>query len=124
MAHVTHKLKMLQQRRQALTGELATVVTEWQGLHDQMQKLRTRLIGVEREITECTTDTVVVSEHAMVRYMERVLGYDLDVLTAAILPEKILQQIQVVGSGEFPVESCEKKFVLIVRKNVVVTVEV
>jgi len=62
---------------------------------------------------------VPVSEHAIVRYFERVLGYDLDEIRAAIMPEIIERSAAVLGNGIFPVGQTHR---LRVHRGVVVTV--
>ena len=123
MAQMTHKLKVLTQQHQAVLGELTTVYAECNLLQDRVEKLQRRLKSIERDLEACTRDTPIVSEHALLRYVERVLGYDLEVLTTAILTETVLAQIATVGSGQFPVDSCGHNFIAVVKQNVVVTIE-
>lgn len=47
-----------------------------------------------------------VSEHALVRYFERVKGFDIDQVKKEIISEGILQMVSVLGgTGEFPNEN-------------------
>jgi predicted nuclease with TOPRIM domain len=59
----------------------------------------------------------VVSEHAMLRYLERVRGVDMEEVKQQILTEQLCEWIQTVGSGIFPGD----QFKVRVRNGVVVT---
>jgi hypothetical protein len=61
-----------------------------------------------------------VSEHAILRYLERVEGVDIDAIRAKILNPKILGFIEVVGgAGTFPHED---GFKIAMKKNIVTTI--
>lgn len=59
------------------------------------------------------------SAHAVLRYLERKLGINLDEIRAEILNEQILAQIEQFGSGKFPLDGGLKA---VVKQNVVVSV--
>ena len=63
-----------------------------------------------------------VSEHALVRYLERVYGLDLDAVRREILPEAEADAVARLGDGQFPVENRAGTFYVIVRDSCVVTV--
>jgi DNA repair ATPase RecN len=82
---------------------------------EEMQRLQReieRLKGSQRDF--------IVSEHAIIRYIERVMGIDLDTLKEEILPEVVMAQARILGNGVYPA-SCGKHRVKI-RDGVVVTV--
>jgi hypothetical protein len=70
------------------------------------------------------TSNIVLSEHAMLRFLERYRGLDLDLLANEILP--IEDEIAVKKRGDctyvVPVRN-KKPHRIVVKKNVVVTVE-
>ena len=45
---------------------------------------------------------VIVSEHAMLRYIERVLGIDLKEIENRILTDEIKEQLKQLEVGDFP----------------------
>lgn len=60
-----------------------------------------------------------ISDHAFVRYFERVLGYDLKFMENEILTEQVRSSVALLGgNGEFRVQN----HCLIVQNNCVVTV--
>ena len=65
--------------------------------------------------------TVEVSDHAVLRYLERVGGVDIEGIRERLVPEHVKEQIKTVGAGKFPVNG---SYVLVVNgpNNAVVTV--
>lgn len=61
---------------------------------------------------------IIVSEHAIIRYLERVYGLDLLKIENEILPEREKEKIKLFGNGQYSVEN----FTVKVVDNVVVTV--
>ena len=61
---------------------------------------------------------IIVSEHAIIRYFERVLGFDIEKIKREMVPEKIKDQIKLMKSGLFPVGELYK---LRVRQRTIVT---
>ena len=62
---------------------------------------------------------IFVSEHAMLRYIERVLGIDLKEIERRILTDEVKEQYKIVGNGRFPIND---EFRALIRDNVVVTI--
>ena len=62
---------------------------------------------------------VEVSDHAIVRYMERVLGMDINAIRREIVPERVKKIIATLGGGKIPVNN---EFSIRVFNNTVVTV--
>jgi hypothetical protein len=60
-----------------------------------------------------------VTDHAVVRYLERVAGMDIAAIRRAILPADVEAQVRVLGDGRYPVGETHAA---IVRDGVVVTV--
>lgn len=60
----------------------------------------------------------LLTEHAVLRYFERVLGFDMQRVRSRILKDHTIDQIETLGSGHFPVEGGR----LVVRKGTIVTV--
>jgi hypothetical protein len=61
-----------------------------------------------------------VTDHAMIRYIERVMGIDMEALKARILTPETRAFIDQFGSGKFPVAPGYR---LVVKNRVVITVE-
>lgn len=64
---------------------------------------------------------ITISDHAMVRYLERVKGIDIEEIRKEILTENVLDLIKTLGdNGSYP----NKNFKLVVRNKNVVTITV
>jgi hypothetical protein len=65
---------------------------------------------------------VTVTEHAIVRYFERVEGRDIALIRAAILPDDLKKQISDAVNGEFPHEIDNVPVMLVVKNKAVITI--
>jgi len=73
-----------------------------------------------RKLKESTkVRAVIVSEHAILRYLERVRGIDIDQVKKEIAPEHIIQGVRAMGNGEYPVAGSHT---LKIQDNTVVTI--
>lgn len=63
-------------------------------------------------------DKLVVSEHAILRYLERVMKIDLEEIKLKILPDKLAEPIRTMGSGTYPADTHRVK----IKDNVVITI--
>ncbi len=77
---------------------------------------------IQAEINKLNDGTGIrVSEHAMLRYLERVKGLDLTELEGEILNDEAMRLIAVLGgSGKYPNGVC----VLVMKDNTVTTITV
>jgi len=63
--------------------------------------------------------TIIITDHALLRYFQRVLGYDLEEIKLKILPDKAREDILKLNTCNYSVNG----FSLVVKDNVVVTIE-
>lgn len=94
-------------RQRALEQEIAL----------KQEALNRLKVEIEARIKE---SRVIFSDHALVRYLERVRGIDMQEVREEMLPSLLKEQIATLGSGTFPVNG--GKFQLRVKKHVIVTV--
>lgn len=80
---------------------------------NQIQELKNQLKSFEKP------KNITVSEHAILRYLERVDGINLEQIISKISTDKLKEMVNVLGSGTFPVDG---KFSVKVKNNVVVSV--
>ena len=64
-----------------------------------------------------TNELPIVTEHAFLRYCERVLGLDMDKISKTILSKDVLDCYQRLGDGKFPAKSASGKSFKVVIKN-------
>jgi hypothetical protein len=112
------RLKHLQVRKQQLRQELDDLIKALRDIQDQIQR-RTNTL---HEIEKCIEDSMhkpVVSEHATLRYIERILKIDLEKIEADILSEENKKVIDQVSSCKIPFKN---DYLLIVRNKTVTTI--
>jgi chromosome segregation ATPase len=114
------ELKQLVVRQDQVSRRLAALREEMSALGKRMTADQKELQQINESIEKLklATAAVVVSEHAILRYLERVKGVDIEATKKEILPEKVHEQIKVLGNGVFPAGSHSCK----VRDGVVITV--
>ncbi len=101
--------------------ELQTAQAELNIAEAKRNKLKARIQKIEAEIARLGSfhKIPLVSEHALVRYLERVHNIDMDRVREELLSPALLAAIQSLGNGEFPM----KDFIAVVRQNTVVTIK-
>lgn len=113
-------LKSLKSRLTKIKGESEALKIELnQKNKDYQSKLREIKI-YEDEIKKIEKDDKIrVSEHAILRYFERVLGFNMDAVEKEILSKEVLSMIKTLGgNGSYP----NKNFKVIMKDNTVTTI--
>ena len=119
---VREEMKQLESMKVVLEAKLASLKEQKQQLGQDMSSVASRLNIVSQRLKNLQTEKpLTVSEHALLRYIERVEGINLDDIAAKIVADDQLQEeIRTLGNGQYPVNHGE--FSVVVRDNVVVTV--
>ncbi len=119
---ITQDLKQLKTRYQLACSQADAAkeeVKEAQKKETAANLLRDRLKKEIQEL-ELNSKDPIVSEHAILRYFERVLGYDMEEIKSLILPTPMKQTITKMGSGKYPMgNGCR----LVVKDNTIVTID-
>ncbi len=122
-----HELKGLKTRRAKVAKELADLNTNYANVEEALKAIarkidaKTAELGeIDQQIDEVKKSGPVVTEHAMLRYLERVMGIDLGQVAEDILTPEIVDQIGTLANATIPHPNGCK---LVVRDRVVVTVE-
>jgi len=117
----SQELKQLQSRETKLSTELKHLSEEDVSIQRKLAKERRRLATLKKKISSLKQKSAVpiVSEHAILRYIERTMGVDVEHLKQEILTDKVLDQFKVLGSGKYPTTGGCKA---VIKDGVVVTV--
>jgi hypothetical protein len=113
-----HELKQLQVRRAALQAKLNRLGVEFKTIEEEYDNVLAHLKEIESKIRIIKTEPTV-SEHALLRYLERVYNLSMEEIKEAIMPKDIIPVVKKLGSGKIPVGDSHK---LIVKNMVVVSV--
>lgn len=112
-------LKGLQTQQDKVTAELKDLKSQQTALtqdinhkSNQLAQLRQKIHDLQKNQSE-----LVVSEHAILRYLERVRKYDMKTASQSILTHE-LREIAKLGDGRYTVNG----YTLIIKNNVVTTV--
>jgi predicted transcriptional regulator len=117
-----HDLKGLQVQKEKTKAALESARYDQKIANQKVNELQRKYDQLERQIKDLIekckeVGSAVVSEHALLRYFERVLGFDLNDIKAKVIPEKTAELIAKLGPGVYPVDGFKIK----VKDNVVVT---
>ena len=109
-------LKALNTRKRELECKLKTLLDDKCSVIQRVNECSNKLRSVKEQIKQATAE-VVVSEHAVIRYLEA-MGVDVESFKAEILAA-VGADAKALGCGKFPFGD---GLTAVVRDNVVVTV--
>ncbi len=115
----------LKRDREEVLKEIDVLSAEEKLVSRKVAKAKTQLGVLNRRIATASTrpERTAVSDHALVRYLERIKGMDVGAAREEVCPQNVREQIETLGNGEFPVEHADgSKHYLYVRGGVVTTV--
>lgn len=115
----TQKLKQLQSQRDRVTVQLAEAKDIQKESQREVSELDSKLKSINDEIKRIQAAEPTVTEHALLRYFEHVLGYDIEAMKKCILGDGRSEQIRSIGSGKLPLIEGHK---MVVKNNTVVSI--
>jgi hypothetical protein len=76
---------------------------------------------LDKQLSSAKVAEFRISDHAVVRFLERVEGLDIDAVKHDIVPEKVMEQLEELGysNGVYPVNKTHK---VRVKDRTVVTI--
>ncbi|MDD3466205.1 MAG: hypothetical protein PHE67_03570 [Campylobacterales bacterium] len=118
---IESELKKLQTLKSKLEQELSDIKRQKLMLGEQTTLVSNQLQRVENDIKKLVAsrgDGLIVSEHAMLRYIERVVGINPEEIKAKIATPSLIGITKTLGSGTYPIDGFKVKVV----DGVIVTV--
>lgn len=117
------ELKGLRTRRDAVVIEVSHALSALREAQAKHNELKGKLDGLNEQIrnleaAHCAAG-ITVTEHAYLRYVERVMGIDLAEIRKRMLPQRIESTIQAMGTCKIKTEDGHT---LVVRNKTVVSV--
>ena len=115
--------RRLERRVMDLEAQIRLLQDERDGISRKIVKEEEHLYHVRRRQQTLANEArqagqVIVEEHALLRYLERVEGVDMAELRRKVLPETVERQAAKLGSGTFPAGSHRLR----IKNGVVMTV--
>jgi hypothetical protein len=112
-------IKTLQILSKKIQEEVSIIDKEINRLKEERQIKVNRINQIQTEIKNLLPKDVQITEHALLRYCQRILGIDVEQIKSKLLSKNVKQIISVLGNGEFPVDD---KTTIVVKNNAIVTV--
>lgn len=114
------KIKNLQVMITKVKLEIEDLKAQQRLIGESMNKKLSQLQKYEEELNSIKerSKEIIISEHAILRYLERVYKLDTNKLYEEILTEELKRNYSKLGNGSYSIDSCMVKIV----DNVVVTV--
>lgn len=102
-------------------GDLEVVEKEYQTVSQKRGAIKATIKELTQRIQKLSakSEAPIVSEHAMLRYFERVGGFSLDDVNEIILTPALISLIDEFGSGIYP---SENGFKVVVKNRTVVSI--
>lgn len=114
------ELKKLQSLLIKQKSEIDLIKRERQLINERLSVAERNLKNTEEELKKLKTgNKIIVSEHAVLRYLERTMELDLKAVENEILSEEVVSQYRTLGNGKYPVSNGCKA---VIKDNVVITV--
>ena len=115
------RIKELESRKRRLEDTIRRLRADKSEISKEIGIKESSLRSIDQQLDRIrnASGSVVVTEHAILRYLERVEGIDIEAVKNRMVSESAQRQIKNLGSGVFPVGSSHK---LRVRKGHIVTV--
>ena len=117
----TRELKELTTQRTKTLELIRDLSDQVVTIKNRITNEQSRMKTIDGQIAKLKAGPPVVTEHAILRYLERVRGVDIEAIRQEMLDPKIVGFIDTLGSGLIPHPNGYK---LVVKKRVIVTVEV
>ena len=115
------RLKRFRTKQVALQQEIAELNKTLYQLNREVEEKKIALNHIKAEIEDMTIRQPVVSEHALIRYVERILKIDLKVIENEILSEENKRIINQMSSCKIPFK--EDTLLIVKNKNIVTIVD-
>lgn len=119
---IREEIKKLQSMQSTVEAEIEALKMTEQNLKQELAAKRMSLNKLKQRIHNLSKNNgegITISEHAIIRYFERILGLNMEEVTQKILPDKEAVLVESLGNGHYPINGGE--FKIIVRNDTVVT---
>ncbi|MDD3467011.1 MAG: hypothetical protein PHE67_07665 [Campylobacterales bacterium] len=111
---VESELKKLQTLKSKLEQELSDIKRQKLIPGEQATLVSNQLQRVENDIKKLIasrSDELIVSEHAMLRYIQRVVGIPLEDIKAKIATPNLVNTVKTLGNGTYPIDGFRVKII-------------
>lgn len=118
-ARNSHELKQIRIRLSKAESEAGSIREDIRVAQKRGAEIRKLIVELKQKIERFKGKKPIITEHALLRYFERVLEYNLDSIINGLLTDNAIAMIAEMPNGKIPSLGCR----LIVKDGVVVTIE-
>src|SRR4051812_26265892 len=116
------KLKELNSRLDKKKAEKAVLQIQLRDLKNKDRNLDREIDGIVREIGKYKQkEGLTVSEHCIIRYLQRVELIPVEDVPGKIITEELKRIHSILGNGEFPLG--DTGYSVIIKNNVIITIK-
>lgn len=116
--NITSTLKQLRGYKNSLLKEKSLLEIKLKHIESDITNLNNHILGIDKKIDSVLKTGLTVTDHAIIRYLQRVQQIDISLVPAKIITEDLRKNVNKLGDGHYPVDD----FIVVVSDNVVVTV--
>lgn len=118
MVSNSEKLKQFKSRLSKLNVDLEASKDELIFIQDKYNLIKQQIKDIKDKIKNIKKDKVILTEHALFRYIERFYEIDINKIKDEILRDKTINKVLTCGDGTYPLQNGMK---IIVKNNTIVT---
>lgn len=111
--------KAMKNKFELLQAELADLKGQKAQINHRIKEVVNTIKGINVQLQKNIGSYVEVSDHAIVRYLERVKNMDIVALKKEIVPANIAKAMMMLTDGSFPISA---DFKIVVKNKTVITV--
>jgi hypothetical protein len=115
-----HELKAKTVLIKRLEAEASVLSSEVKTKQRRLSDLQAAIAKEKAALDAAQTKTITMSEHAMLRLIQRRHGVDLQELAQTVITDKLRASVATLGDGKHPIEGGGRA---VIRDNVIVTIE-
>lgn len=117
----SQRIKGLKSQLQKAQGDVDALMAQIKALQKEHSQKVNQTNTLRQQIQSAENDgKLKVSEHAILRYLERVKGIDLDLVQLEILSPKVMAMVEKLGqNGSYPSDG----FQVVMKDGTVITVK-
>lgn len=114
------KIKGLQTQLNNLQGDVEAIKLDLTNKQDEYNFKKKKIKEIQHEINKYRHNgQIKISEHAIIRYLERVKGIDIAKIEKEIVTDEVRRMVGVLGgNGSYP----NKEFKLVMKNYTIVTI--
>jgi hypothetical protein len=116
-----NKLKQLQGQLEKEKAEHSVIMMQKKDILKKEQDINKKISRIQTEIANYVGKDLTMSEHAILRYVEKVQLVNPNDVPGIVITEELKKMHRVLGNGEYPMG--DSGFSLIIKNNIIVTIK-